>query len=55
MHGEKRALYYVGRALDARLQTRLQERSWKVEVIEPGIVPACISGDSGFLVARIPS
>jgi DNA-binding NtrC family response regulator len=39
MHGEKRALYYVGRALHARLQTRLQERSWKVDLIEPGIVP----------------
>ena len=39
MHGEKRALYYVGRALDACVQTHLQERSWKVELIEPGIVP----------------
>ncbi|QIE23663.1 Anaerobic nitric oxide reductase transcription regulator NorR [Caballeronia sp. SBC1] len=39
MHGEKRQLYYVGRALHARLQTRLQERSWNVELIEPGIVP----------------
>jgi DNA-binding NtrC family response regulator len=39
MSGGKRALYCVGRALHARLQTRLQERSWKAEVIEPGIVP----------------
>jgi hypothetical protein len=39
MHREKRALYYVGRALHAGLQTRLQERFWKVELIEPGIVP----------------
>ena len=39
MRGEKRDLYYVGRALHAHLQTRLQERSWKVEVIEPGVAP----------------
>ncbi|SAL52708.1 sigma-54 interacting regulatory protein [Caballeronia sordidicola] len=39
MHGEKRALYYVGRTLSAPLQARLQERSWKVAVLEPGTVP----------------
>ncbi|MGX7002302.1 sigma 54-interacting transcriptional regulator [Caballeronia sp. KNU42] len=39
MGGEKRALYYVGWALDERLHARLHERSWTVEPIEPGIVP----------------
>jgi DNA-binding NtrC family response regulator len=39
MHGEKRSLYYVGRSLHPPLRARLTERSWKVEVLEPGTVP----------------
>ena len=39
MHGEKRSLYYVGRSLSSPLRARLVERSWKVEVLEPGTVP----------------
>jgi DNA-binding NtrC family response regulator len=39
MHGEKRSLYYVGRMLHSPLRAALNERAWKVEVLEPGSVP----------------
>ncbi|KQR76915.1 Fis family transcriptional regulator [Burkholderia sp. Leaf177] len=39
MHQDKRSLYYVGRALLLSLQASLSERSWQVEVLEPGAVP----------------